>query len=146
MLLTKNKIKRVEKISIKMHLLQILMIGRFQNGGIREILLGPEKNSHLFFLYTSQKKDICCKLDILRKTKTHKKTKLNITHCAHLSNEKHKVSAANPKVKSYAANHKQVQLIHWNADVYKNIGEAITGENGICIIGLLYQVNHGKYN
>lgn len=34
----------------------------------------------------------------------------------------------------------EVQLIHWNADVYKNIGEAITGENGICIIGLLYQV------
>lgn len=107
---------------------------------------GPKKIHVFFFLYTAQKKDIYCKLDILRKTKTHEKTKLNITHCAHLSNEKHKASAANPKVKSYAANHKQVQLIHWNADVYKNIGEAITAENGICIIGLLFQVSHGKYN
>lgn len=35
----------------------------------------------------------------------------------------------------------EVQLIHWNSDLYKNIGEAITGENGLCIIGLLYQVS-----
>ena len=34
----------------------------------------------------------------------------------------------------------QVQLIHWNKKLYKNIGEAMGGENGLCIIGLLYQV------
>lgn len=35
----------------------------------------------------------------------------------------------------------EVQLIHWNKDRYKNIGEAMVGENGLCIIGLLYQVS-----
>ena len=34
----------------------------------------------------------------------------------------------------------QVQLIHWNKKLYKNIGEAMGGEKGLCIIGLLYQV------
>lgn len=34
----------------------------------------------------------------------------------------------------------QVQLIHWNKDLYKNIGEAIVGENGLCTIAVLYQV------
>lgn len=35
----------------------------------------------------------------------------------------------------------EVQLIHWNKDLYKNIGEAMTGENGMCIIALLCQVS-----
>lgn len=35
----------------------------------------------------------------------------------------------------------EVQLIHWNKSLYKNIGEAMGGENGLCIIGLLYQVS-----
>lgn len=35
----------------------------------------------------------------------------------------------------------EVQLIHWNKDLYKNIGEAMVGENGLCIIGLLYQIS-----
>lgn len=35
----------------------------------------------------------------------------------------------------------EVQLIHWNKKLYKNIGEAMGGENGLCIIGLLYQVS-----
>ncbi|KAL9973620.1 hypothetical protein ACROYT_G020098 [Oculina patagonica] len=35
----------------------------------------------------------------------------------------------------------EVQLIHWNKCLYKNIGEAMAGENGLCIIGLLFQVS-----
>lgn len=35
----------------------------------------------------------------------------------------------------------EVQLIHWNKDLYKNIGQAMAGENGLCIIGILFQVS-----
>lgn len=35
----------------------------------------------------------------------------------------------------------EVQLIHWNKDLYKNIGEAMVGKNGLCIIGLFYQIS-----
>ncbi|KAJ7371417.1 nickel cation binding [Desmophyllum pertusum] len=35
----------------------------------------------------------------------------------------------------------EVQLIHWNKGLYKHIGEAMAGENGLCIIGLLLQVS-----
>lgn len=35
----------------------------------------------------------------------------------------------------------EVQLIHWNKDLYKNIGEAIVGENGLCTIAVLYQIS-----
>ncbi|XP_032237463.2 carbonic anhydrase 1 isoform X2 [Nematostella vectensis] len=36
----------------------------------------------------------------------------------------------------------EVQLVHWNKTKYRNIGEAITGEQGICILAVFFQVGN----
>lgn len=56
------------------------MIGRFQNGGIREILLGPEKNSHLFFsLYFVEEGYL---LQVRHSSKDENTQKNYTQHCA----------------------------------------------------------------
>ncbi|XP_031554974.1 carbonic anhydrase 1-like [Actinia tenebrosa] len=36
----------------------------------------------------------------------------------------------------------EVQFLHWNKERYENIGQALTGEEGICILAVLYQVGN----
>nr|ANJ59782.1 alpha carbonic anhydrase 6 [Exaiptasia diaphana] len=39
----------------------------------------------------------------------------------------------------------EMQFLHWNRELYKNIGQALTGENGLCIVAVFFQVGDEEH-